>query len=69
MNDWLVSQRVQHQKERERVAYLDGYNKAVEDVFNFLKTKRDKKYMRLNLDDIEIKKYKEQLKEGAENEV
>ena len=38
------------------------YNKAIDDVFDFLKNKRDKKYMKLNLDDLEIKKYKEQLK-------
>lgn len=38
------------------------YNKAIDDVFNFLKTKRDKKYMRVNLDDIEIKKIKVKMK-------
>ena len=43
-----------------------GYNKAIDDVFDFLKTKRDKRYMKICLDDLEIRKYKEQLKAGAE---
>lgn len=40
----------------------DGYNKAIDDVFDFLKTQRDKKYMKVNFDDLEIREYKEQLK-------
>lgn len=39
--------------------------KAIDDVFEFLKTKRDKKHLKVNLDDLEIRKYKEQLKGGA----
>ena len=41
-------------------------NKAIDDVFEFLKNKRDKKHLKVNLDDLEIRIYKEQLKEGAE---
>ena len=41
-------------------------NKAIDDVFDFLKTQRDKKYMKVNFNDLEIRKYKEQLKGGAE---
>ena len=37
-------------------------NKVINDVFNFLKNHRDKKYMKVNFDDLEIRKYKEQLK-------
>lgn len=37
--------------------------KAYEEVFELLKSKRDKKTMKVNLDDLEIRKYKEQLKE------
>lgn len=44
------------------------YNKALDDIFEFLKTKRDKKAMKVNLDDLEIRKYKEQLKVGVESE-
>jgi len=43
-----------------------GYNKAIDEVFDFLKTQRDKKSMKVNFDDLEIRKYKEQLKGGAE---
>ena len=39
-------------------------NKAIDDVFDFLKSKRDKRYMKICFDDLEIKKYKEQLKAG-----
>lgn len=38
---------------------------AIDDVFEFLKTKRDKKHLKVNFDDLEIRKYKEQLKGGA----
>lgn len=41
-------------------------NKAIDDVFDFLKTQRDKKSMKVNFDDLEIRKYKEQLKGGVE---
>ena len=41
-------------------------NKAIDDVFEFLKNKRDKKHLKVNLDDLEIRIYKEQLKGGAE---
>lgn len=37
----------------------------IDEVFAFLKTKRDKKFMKVNLDDLEIRTYKEQLKEGG----
>ena len=40
-------------------------NKAIDEVFDFLKTQRDKKSMKVNFDDLEIRKYKEQLKGGA----
>lgn len=36
--------------------------KTIDNVFDFLKKQRDKKYMKVNFDDLEIKKYKEQLK-------
>lgn len=39
--------------------------KAIDDVFEFLKNKRDKKHLKVNLDDLEIRIYKEQLKGGA----
>lgn len=46
------------------VARVDekSYNKAIDDVFDFFKTQRDKKSMKVNFDDLEIRKYKEQLK-------
>lgn len=44
-----------------------NYNKAIDDVFDFLKTKRDKKYMKISFDDLEIKEYKEQMKAGGVN--
>lgn len=37
--------------------------KSYEEVFELLRSKRDKKTMRVNLDDLEIRKYMEQLKE------
>lgn len=40
--------------------------KAIDDVFEFLKSKRGKRYMNVNLDDLEIRKYKEQLKGSEE---
>lgn len=43
-------------------------NKAIDEVFDFLKTKRDKRYMKISLDDLEIREYKEQLKAGGNNE-
>lgn len=39
--------------------------KAIDDVFDFLKNQRDKKTMKVNFDDLEIRKYKEQLKGGV----
>lgn len=39
--------------------------KAIDEVFDFLKTQRDTKYMKVNFDDLEIRKYKEQMKAGA----
>lgn len=42
-------------------------NKAIDEVFNFLKTQRDKKSMKVNFDDLEIRKYKEILKGAEEN--
>lgn len=41
--------------------------KAIDDVFDFFKTQRDKKSMKVNFDDLEIRKYKEQLK-GVRND-
>ena len=40
-------------------------SKAIDDVFDFLKTQRDKKYMKVKFDDLEIRQYKEQLKAGV----
>jgi len=40
--------------------------KAIDEVFDFLKTQRDKKSMKVNFDDLEIRKYKDQMKGGAE---
>lgn len=40
-------------------------NKAIDDVFNYLKSKRDKRYMKICFDDLEIRQYKEQLKAGG----
>ena len=37
--------------------------KAIDEVFEFLKSKRGKKYMRVDFNDLEIREYKEQLKE------
>ena len=39
--------------------------KAIDEVFDFLKTKRDGRYMKVGLDDLEIRTYKEQMKGGA----
>lgn len=39
--------------------------KAIDEAFDFLKTQRDKRNMKVNFDDLEIRKYKEQLKEGG----
>lgn len=38
--------------------------KAIDEVFEFLKSKRNKYSLEVGLDDLEIRKYKEQLKEG-----
>ena len=38
--------------------------KAIDEVFEFLKSKRDTRELKVNLDDFEIRKYKEQLKGG-----
>ena len=38
--------------------------KAIDEVFDFLKTKRDGRYMKVGLDDLEIRTYKEQMKGG-----
>ncbi len=43
-------------------------SKAIDDVFDLLKTKRDKRHMKICFDDLEIRKYKEQLKAGVKNE-
>lgn len=43
-------------------------NKVIDEVFEFLKSKRDKKTMRVNLDDLEIKEYKKQLEEQLKEE-
>lgn len=43
-------------------------NKAIDDVFDFLKTQRKGIFMRVDFDDLEIRKYKEQLKAGSKNE-
>lgn len=59
-DDLLVS--VEDVKELAR----NERNKAIDDVFEFLKNKRDKKHLKVNLDDLEIRIYKEQLKGGAE---
>lgn len=40
-------------------------NKAIDEVFDFLKSQRGKKSMKVNFDDLEIRKYKDQLKGGA----
>lgn len=40
----------------------DVRSKAIDEVFDYLKTQRDKRYMKVNLDDLEIKKYKKKLK-------
>lgn len=37
-------------------------NKAIDDVFDYLKAKRDKRYMKICFDDLEIRQYKEQMK-------
>lgn len=37
-------------------------NKSIDDVFEFLKTQRNEKNMKVNFDDLEIRKYKEQMK-------
>lgn len=42
--------------------------KAISDVFEFLKNKRDKKTMRVDFDDLEIREYKEQLAEQLKGE-
>ena len=47
---------------------LEIRNKAIDDVFDFLKTQRGEKYKRVNFDDLEIRKYKEQLKAGGNND-
>lgn len=51
---------------------IDELEKTINNVFEFLKTKRDKRNMKVNFDDLEIRKYKEQLKKqlkaGGKNE-
>lgn len=39
--------------------------KAIDDVFDYLKTKRKGIYMRVDFDDLEIRQYKEQMKAGG----
>lgn len=46
---------------------VEERNKAIDDVFNYLKNKRDKRYMKICFDDLEIRQYKEQLKAGEQN--
>ena len=38
--------------------------KAIDDVFDYLKTQRKGIYMRVDFDDLEIRQYKEKLKAG-----
>ena len=57
----------------ELIKKLEGHdreirNKAIDEVFDFLKTQRGEKYKRVNFDDLEIRKYKEQLKAGGGND-
>ena len=42
--------------------------KAIDEVFEFLKSKRDKKYLKIDFDDIDIKKYKMRLAEQLKGE-
>ena len=42
-----------------------GYNKAIDDVVEALKERRDKLYMKVNCDDLELKILAEQLKAGG----
>ncbi len=37
-------------------------NKTIDDVFEFLKSKRDKRHMKICFDDLEIRDYKKQMK-------
>jgi hypothetical protein len=64
--DMALGDGIARNKGRKGYAFQKGYNKAIDDVFDFLKTQRDKKSMKVNFDDLEIRKYKEQLKGGAE---
>lgn len=40
----------------------------IDEVFDFLKTKRSINDLKVGLDDLEIRKYKEQLKAGGKDE-
>lgn len=42
--------------------------KAIDDVFDYLKTQRKGIYMRVDFDDLEIRQYKEKLKAGEIDE-
>lgn len=49
--------------------YKNGYEMAIDDFAELLKKKRDSRYMKVNCDDLEIRKMTEQLKAGVDNEI
>lgn len=55
-------------EEQPTTTEADIRAKAIDEVFEFLKSKRGKRYMNVNLDDLEIKEYKKQLAEQLKGE-
>lgn len=62
----LMTNAIQYENCKRLLA--EERNKAIDDVFDYLKTQRKGIYMRVDFDDLEIRQYKEQLKAGGINE-
>lgn len=67
--EWLEElKRLREEKSEFQIIARDnyeiGYNKAIDDCIEALKERRNKRYMQVNCDDVELKILAEQLKEG-----
>lgn len=61
--EWFDKENEAIEAWNNRATEAEIRKKTIDDVFEFLKDNRDKKNMKVGLDDLEIRKYKEQLKE------
>ena len=62
----LITNDIQYENCKRLLA--EERNKAIDDVFDYLKTQRKGIFMRVDFDDLEIRRYKEQMKAGGDNE-